>query len=272
MPLATRQFDFLRRLLQQESAIVLDGGKEYLVEARLSPIAESLGLPDVAALLDKLQTAPTADTRRSVVEAMTTNETSFFRDGHPFDALRTNIFPDLLVARAAQARLEIWCAACSTGQEPYSLAILLHELVPDLARWRVRILATDLAERMVTRAREGLYSAAEIGRGMPDHLLQKYFQRDGNRWRVGRQLRSVVEFRQCNLSAPLPQLHAMDLIMLRNVLIYFDVATKRRILEATGRVLAPDGYLCLGTAETTLGICDRYQRVTFGKAVFYRWK
>ncbi|MBX3461816.1 MAG: protein-glutamate O-methyltransferase CheR [Planctomycetes bacterium] len=270
MPLTAQQFEGLRAFVLERSAIVLEPGKEYLVESRLAPLAREFGYASLGDLLLQLGPRANHELCRRVVEAMTTNETSFFRDAHPFEALRTHILPELVGRRRHRRRLDIWCAASSTGQEPYSLAITLLEHVPEAARWQLRIVATDLAEDILARAREGRYSQHDVNRGMPPALLGKYFQREGDGYRVRPEVKRLVEFRQMNLAQPWVGLPPMDLVFLRNVLIYFSVATKKRILENVRSVLAEDGYLCLGAAETTLGVCDAFQRCPIGKAVLYR--
>jgi chemotaxis protein methyltransferase CheR len=270
MTLKPLHLDLLRALVLERSAIVLDAGKEYLVESRLQPLAAKLGYASLDDLLTRMLAGRDEDLRRRVVEAMTTNETSFFRDGHPFEVLHSDVLPQLLAARATRRQLDVWCAASSTGQEPYTIAMTMLEHVPELRRWRVRILATDLAEEMVGRARDGRFSQVEVDRGLPRPLRDKYFRRDGTHWCIAPEVKAMVEFRQMNLATPWPQLPRMDIVFLRNVLIYFDVAVKRRILAAAHTVLASDGWLCLGTAETTLGICDEFERQPIGKAVFYR--
>lgn len=264
------EFDFLKSMLSQQSGIVLEPGKEYLAEARLAPLAQELGAPNTSALLQLARSAAANDVRRRIVEAMTTNETSFFRDLHPFELMRTKILPRLMERRSAARRLEIWCAASSTGQEPYSLAMLLLEHFPALRDWQVRILATDLAEEILAKARDGSYSQLDVSRGLPPEMLGKYFRKDGSRWRIRADVQKLVEFRQLNLAATWPSLPKMDVVFLRNVLIYFSVQTKRLILERMHGQLAADGCLFLGTAETTLGICDAFEREASDRAVLYR--
>jgi chemotaxis protein methyltransferase CheR len=263
-------FEFLKSLLSQQSGIVLEPGKEYLVEARLAPLVQEAGAPGTPELLRLARPQAAAELRRRIVEAMTTNETSFFRDLHPFDLMRTRVLPRLLERRAAVRRLDLWCAASSTGQEPYSLAMLLLEHFPLLRDWQVRILATDLSEETLAKAKEGSYSQMDVSRGLPPALLAKYFDRDGARWRVGPAVRRLVEFRQMNLAAAWPSLPRMDVVFLRNVLIYFAVQTKRQILERMHGQLAADGCLFLGTAETTLGVCEAFDREASERAVLYR--
>lgn len=268
--MTAQEFEYVCRLVRDRSAVVLDAGKEYLVEARLSPLAGQLQLGSVSELIGRLRAGSDGGLTTRVVEAMVTTETSFFRDRHPFEDLRTTVLPDLIGRRAAERRLDVWCAACSTGQEPYSLAILLREHFPELTGWRVNILATDLSADVLGRARAGRYTQLEVNRGLPAPLLMKYFRQHGREWELAADVRRTVEFRELNLAGPWPVLPRMDLIFLRNVMIYFDVDTKRAILERVARLLRPDGYLLLGGAETTLHLDDSFRRVEGLKGGFFR--
>lgn len=260
MTLTDEEIGWVGDLIHRSAALVLEPGKGYLVESRLGPIARAEGL-SVSELIAKLRVADAGPLHQRVVQAMTTNETSWFRDLHPFEALRTTVIPDLIERRRAERSLTIWSAACSTGQEPYSVAMVLLDSFPELASWRVRILATDLSEAAVERGRIGAYSELESNRGLSEAQRAAHFERDGLAWRAGQRLRSLVEFKVMNLIQPWPQLPAMDVVLLRNVMIYFDLETKRRLLERVGRVLRPDGYLFLGNAESTMNVDDRYVRV-----------
>jgi len=207
------------------------------------------------------------------VDAMTTNETSFFRDLHPFETFKRELVPELLKRNEASRTLNIWCAACSSGQEPYTLAMILHDSFPQLrAGWRVQLLAGDLSLEMLRRARAGLFSQLEVNRGLPAPLLVKYFQKDGASWQVKEELRAMIQFHELNLATAWPGLPAMDFVFLRNVLIYFDMEMKRQILRKVRGVLKPDGVLFLGGAETTLNIDEGWERVQSGKTVYYRIK
>ncbi len=261
---------YLRDLVYKRSAIVLESDKDYLVEARLGPIAREEGCADVASLISLMRkdTAPRLPTK--VVEAMTTNETTFFRDTHPFDALTKKLIPTLLKTRATTKTITIWSAACSTGQEPYSIAMLLDETFPELKDWRVRIVATDLASTVLDRARQARYRQLEVNRGLPARLLVKYFDRVESEWQIKESIRRRVDFVQLNLMDNWPHSGKFDIVFLRNVLIYFDVATKQNILRRVRQVLAPDGVLFLGGAETTLHIDPAYEREQFEKSVYYR--
>jgi chemotaxis protein methyltransferase CheR len=263
-------FDYFRTLLRQRSGIVLEDEKKYLVETRLSAVAQREGLASVEDLLAKLQAAPRNGLHEQVIDAMTTNETSFFRDGQPFEALRQEVLPELLQRRARARQLSIWCAAASTGQEPYSLCMLLREHFPALASWNVRILATDLSRAALDRAQQGLYSQVEVNRGLTTRLLGKYFDKRGLEWQLSGDVRRMVEFRQLNLLDPWPTSPPVDIVLLRNVLIYFDVETKKQILVRVRRILRPDGFLFLGGAETTHHLDDAFERIPFDRAGCYR--
>ncbi|TYP88141.1 CheR family methyltransferase [Blastococcus xanthinilyticus] len=269
MSLTATSFDWVRELVRKESAIVLQPGKEYLVEARLLPIARQMGLPDVGKLVDTVRTRPSADDTRKIVEALTTNETSWFRDGDPFTALTSTVLPALLSARGANERLQIWSAACSSGQEPYTIAMLLDDALPNAAS-RVSITATDLSREMVQRTRAGRFSQLEVNRGLPAPMLVRHFTRAGTEWEVSANLRRMVNATECNLAAPLPRMGPFDVVYLRNVLIYFDLPTKQSILRRVRDLMRPDGWLFLGAAETTLGVDDSWERVVIGRSSAYR--
>jgi len=265
--LSTEDLDFVRQLVLARSAIVLDEGKGYLVESRLAPIVRDDGLSSIGELVDLLRRRPRSPLEGRVVDAMTTNETSFFRDVHPFDALPA-IIADLPGGTAGS--LTIWCAACSSGQEPYSIAMTIHEKLPHLAS-RVRILGTDLSPTMVERCRAGRFSQLEVNRGLPARLLVRYFDQEGTDWVAKPQLRSMIDARVGNLAEPLVGVPRSDLVMLRNVLIYFSLETKTEILARIRRdVLKPGGALMLGSSETTHNIDNAYERVEYGRGNCYR--
>lgn len=268
--LGPAEFDFLRGLVRERSAIVLEPGKEYLVESRLVPLLRDRQLPSLATLAAALRADPRGELERAVVEAMTTNETSFFRDHHPFEALQHRLLPELIAARASERRLRFWSNACSSGQEAYSLAMLLAEHFPGLRAWDVSILATDLSRDMVRRTQQASYGQLEMNRGLPAPLLVKYFDRQGTRWQVKPDLRRWVQAREMNLMEGWPPLPRFDVIFLRNVLIYFDLDTKRAILRRARQALRPDGFLLLGSAETTVMVDDAWERVVVGGSVTYR--
>jgi chemotaxis protein methyltransferase CheR len=271
MALTQAAFDYLRVLVRERSAIVLEDQKGYLVEARLGPLARREGFASLDALVDHLRSGRRdGGLHQKVVETMTTNETSFFRDVHPFEQLRLEVLPELMRRRAAERRLDVWCAACASGQEPYSVAMLLREHFPTLAGWDVRVLATDLSLDVLERARQGRYSQAEVNRGLPARLLVKYFVKDGADWQLKDEVRRMVEFRQVNLVGPWPAAPPQDVVLLRNVLIYFDEAARRSVLGKVRRLLRPDGRLFLGSAETTINLDDAFERVQHGRSICYR--
>lgn len=267
----TEEFAFVAQLVRERSAISIGPGKEYLVESRLSPLARASGYPDVNALIGELRRpAGNPRVRDLVVEAMTTNETSFFRDQHPFDALRTHLVPAAVKRNAARRKLAIWSAASSTGQELYSIAMLLDTQFPTLAGWDVRLLGTDLSSDVVAKARAGRYSPLEVNRGLPASLMVQYFDRAGADYAIDEKLRKRCEFQQMNLVAPWPVLPQFDVVFCRNVLIYFEVEVRRMILERIRRVLAPGGFLVLGGSETTVGVAEGFVAARVGSTVVYQ--
>jgi chemotaxis protein methyltransferase CheR len=266
----TPEYDYIRTLVKRSSAMVLDDGKEYLIQARLANLVRQEGVPTIEHLVAKLRERPDGPLHSRVVEAMTINETSFFRDINPFEVIKRQVLPALQKARATNRTINIWSAACSTGQEPYSLAMVLREALPDLATWRVKIHATDLCSQVLEKAKLGKFSQLEVNRGLPAPMLIKHFVQDGTEWAVKPHLRELVEFRQMNLSAPWTGLPPMDVVLMRNVLIYFDVETKRRLLGYLRDVLRPDGYLFLGAAETTFNIDGSFEAVEQGRTIYYR--
>jgi chemotaxis protein methyltransferase CheR len=268
MSLSQPEFTFVSELVRKEASIVLAPGKEYLVEARLIPVARAVGAPNVNEFLADLQRRPDLAKQRRIVDALTTNETSWFRDREPFAALTDVVLPELIKSRASARKVRVWSAASSSGQEAYSLAITLQEALPP--GWSYEIMGTDISTEMVKRAETGQYSQVEVNRGLPASQLVQYFERAGAHWRVTPALRRNVSFRLMNLTAPLPAMQPFDVIFLRNVLIYFDVAVKRTVLQNVARLLRPDGWLFLGAAETTIGIDDCYERVAAGRTSAYR--
>jgi chemotaxis protein methyltransferase CheR len=268
MTLSQTDFSYVSTLVRKEAAIVLAPGKEYLVEARLIPVARQVGAASVAAFLAEMQRRPNVDHQRRIIDALTTNETSWFRDREPFAALTDVVLPELVKSRTTARKLRIWSAASSSGQEAYSLAILLQENLP--AGWTYEIMGSDISTEMVRRAEAGEYSQVEVNRGLPASQLVQYFERAGAHWRITQPLRRNVSFKLMNLTSPLPPMQPFDVIFLRNVLIYFDVATKKSVLRNVARLLRPDGWLFLGAAETTIGIDDNYERVAAGRTSAYR--
>ncbi|MGM0575974.1 MAG: CheR family methyltransferase [Myxococcota bacterium] len=270
MSLSAGDLQYIRDLVRDHAAIVLDDSKEYLVRTRLGPVARTVGEASLPGLVSRLRRERFGGLHETVLEALTTNETSFFRDGRPFELLRTHVLPQILSDRGPSSSLRIWSAASSTGQEPYSIAMLLREHFPDVAPWRVRIRATDLSKQVLERAREGLFTQLEVNRGLPARYLVKYFRREGTAWRVRDEVRSLVRFEALNLARPWPSTRPWDVIFIRNVLIYFGAETKREILRRLRGALAPGGYVFFGGAETPVTLDDAYERVQIDRAVCYR--
>jgi chemotaxis protein methyltransferase CheR len=250
-------YEFLRKLLKERSGLDLSADKQYLVESRLIPLARRAGLTGIAELVAKIKAGSAALTSE-VVEAMTTNETFFFRDKIPFDHLRESILPALVQARAGRRSLRIWCAASSTGQEPYSIAMCVKEFA-GLAGWRVEIVATDLSQEVLEKSKAGIYSQFEVQRGLPIQMLVKYFTQTGELWQLKPDLRAMVQHRQLNLLQDFSQLGTFDVIFCRNVLIYFDQDTKVAVFDRLARMLEADGVLLLGAAESVVGISDAFK-------------
>jgi chemotaxis protein methyltransferase CheR len=269
-PIDEPAFEYVRKLVRDQAAIALEPNKQYLVESRLLPLARRHGWQSVRELVAQLRGRPISDLHAQVVEAMAISETSFFRDGHPFEALAEGVLPSLIAARQTTRTLAIWSAACSTGQEPYSIALLLAERFPQLASWKIQIHATDLSRSALDQAAAGEYTQLEVSRGLPEHLLAKYFAKSGARWSLRPEIRQRVQFTRANLIEPWPRLPPLDIVLLRNVLIYFTPEAKRDILARLKRRLAGDGVLLLGGAETTLGIDDDWRRDSHGKTSLYR--
>lgn len=265
-----QDFDSICRLLRQHSGVALEAGKEYLVEARLAPLIRELRLESIGELIARMRLEPNNGWQRQIVEALVTTESSFFRDHHPFEALQKVVIPDLMNRRSSERRLNIWCAASSTGQEPYSVALLIRESFPELKGWKISLLASDVSRQVLKRAQAGRYNQIEVNRGLPAALLVRHFAQDGTDWELNANIRKMVDFREINLAQTWPALPRMDLILVRNVMIYFDIDTKKTILDKLSRVLRPDGYLLLGGAETTLNLSDYYRRVECLKAGFYQ--
>jgi len=252
-------YEYLRKLLKERSGLDLSADKQYLVESRLVPLARRVGLAGIPELVQKMKGAGADALTAEVVEAMTTNETFFFRDKIPFDHLRETILPELTKARANRRSLRIWSAASSTGQEPYSIAMLVKEAGQALAGWRIEIVATDLSQGVLEKSKAGMFSQFEVQRGLPIQMLVKYFTQVGELWQLNADVRSMVQHRQLNLLQDFSHLGMFDVIFCRNVLIYFDQGTKAAIFERLAKQLEPDGMLVLGAAESVVGITDTFK-------------
>ncbi len=261
-------YRFLQDCVYRDSGIVLDNGKQYLLEARLLPIARQLQLASLDDLCRMLNDSRHAAVRRQVIEAMTTNETFFFRDPAQYDALRNCVIPALVAQRGDTRKMSFWSAAASSGQEAYSLAMLLLEM--GLGDWRIQIQGTDLSSRMVERANAGKYLQIEVNRGLPASYLVKYFTRDGLEWQIKDQVRRMAEFTTFDLRRSLSARGPFDVVFCRNVLIYFDLESKRKILDEIHGTLYRGGYLLLGGSETTLNLTNRFERRLIGQTVLYQ--
>lgn len=267
------EFEYLRGFLRENAAIILDADKHYLAECRLTPLLPSSGFASVQQLLESARRDAPGSLHRKILDAMTNNETWFFRDLTPFDSLRTGILPELMTKRATERRLTVWSAACSSGQEIYSIAMLIREHFPQLLTWDLKLVATDISSRILERAREGRFSQLEVNRGLPARLLARCFTAKKGEWEINPELRRMVTFRPMNLAADgWSEVSGVDVAFVRNVLIYFDVPVKSRILGQVRRAMRRDGYLILGSAETTLNLDDNFERSQVGNSHWYRQK
>ena len=263
-------FEVFATLLKERSGLSLTPEKEYLLQSRLTPVARNHGLEGLEKLAAELRSKRPEPLIREVVEAMTTNESFFFRDGQPFEVFRKTVLPALIEARKSSRRLRIWSAACSTGQEPYSLAMILKEEAAKLSGWRIEILGTDLSSEVLQKARAGVYSQFEVQRGLPIQMLMGYFQQIGEMWQIDAAIRGMVEFKEFNLLGDLRPLGQFDVIFCRNVLIYFDQATKGTVLANMSARLPDDGALFLGAAETVLGLSQSFKPVPGQRGMYAR--
>jgi chemotaxis protein methyltransferase CheR len=261
-------YEFLRKLLKARSGLVLSADKHYLVESRLLPIARKNGLFNLSGLVAKLKGLDAEPLIIEVVEAMTTNESLFFRDKIPFDQFRDTIIPALLAARAESRRIRIWCAAASTGQEPYTLAICLKEMGKELKGWNIGIVASDLSTEVLEKAKSGIYSQFEVQRGLPVLMLIKYFSQVGEMWQIAPEIRAMVKFQPFNLLHDFSSLGTFDVVFCRNVLIYFDQETKIDVLNRIGTIIERDGYLALGGAETVVGLTQAFKPIPTSRGLY----
>ncbi|HLN26009.1 MAG TPA: protein-glutamate O-methyltransferase [Patescibacteria group bacterium] len=260
-------FDFVAKLLKERSGLIITPDKAYLLESRLMPLARQRNLKGLEDIVVKMR-GRDEQLARDVTEAMTTNESFFFRDTKPFDQFRDVVLPQVMAARAAKKSIRIWSAACSSGQEAYTLSMLLKEASAKLAGWRIEIQATDISMEMLEKAKAGLYSQFEVQRGLPIQMLVKYFQKKDESWQIDSGLRAMVQFREFNLLHDLRGLGQFDIVFCRNVLIYFDQPTKTRVLEAISKQMPDDGILYLGGAETVLGISDRFKPMPNQRGIY----
>lgn len=269
---APDELSFVRKLVRDQSGMVLSEDKDYFINSKLRWLARQEHFVSLTELVKQLRDPSNAGLRRAMIEQILVNETCFFRDGHPFEALRSAILPELVRQCDADRELNIWCAATSTGQEPYSVAILLHEAFPELARWSLRLLATDLSDANLERARAGFYTDGEVARGLSEQLRRKYFYRDGDGWRLHDSLRKRIQFVRMNLIGDWSSLPPMDLVLLRNVLIYFDPVTRATILDKLCHTIRDGGYLLLGATESLVDEATGFAPLRAGSTIFYRRK
>ncbi|QDT06943.1 Chemotaxis protein methyltransferase Cher2 [Rubripirellula lacrimiformis] len=263
-------FAAIAKLVSERSAIVVEANKAYLVESRLGPVARENGLSSISELVEKLHRPGSRHLEEQIIDAMTTNETSFYRDAYPFDLLKSKIIPELIEKRSKTKRLTFWSNACSSGQEAYSIAMLIRETFPKLMDWDIRIRATDLSSQVLERARTGIFNQSEVSRGLPMQLLMKYFHRQGVHWQISDDIRKMVKFDTVNLIERWPaSLSSIDVVFLRNVLIYFSPDTKREILSNVRQRICDDGCLFLGGSENTMNLTTEFRRVQIDRAVCY---
>jgi chemotaxis protein methyltransferase CheR len=253
-----QDYAYLSKLLNERSGLQLAGDKQYLIESRLLPVARQNNCGSIGDLVAKLKSFAEEPLRQRVTEAMTINESFFFRDKTPFDRFQDTVLPYMRKMRSATKRMRIWCAAASTGQEPYSLAMMLQQAGEEFAGWKIEIVATDISTEVLEKAKSGLYTQFEMQRGLPIQLLLKFFKQDGDQWRISQELRNMVQFRRHNLLDDFSSLGMFDVIFCRNVLIYFDSKTKQDVLSRVSRALVKDGHLLLGAAETVVGFTNLF--------------
>src|ERR1700678_876342 len=270
MACSDSDYEYLRGLVMEQSANLIDPSRNALFDTRLTPIARLSGAANLQDFVNMLKAGRPAHLHRAVAEAMTINETSFFRDITPFEMLRQVVFPQLIEDRMEKRRLRIWSAASSTGQEAYSLAMLVAEHFPDLAQWDVKIIGTDISRHVVDYAQKGRYRRLEVNRGLPARMLLKYMVREGEEWEVIPRVRSMCEFRYTNLCAPIPQLPEFDLVMLRNVLLYFSKHDRRTLFKEIYQKMVPGGYLVLGNAEQAEDSTNLFEVEFAANCYFYR--
>ena len=261
----------LRRLVHERTGVVLDPSREQFAEMRLGGLATEYGFEALPEVMDALRTEESwGILHRLVVESLAISETSWFRDAHLWEELRETILPELIERRRGVQRLHLWSAACASGQEAYSLAILLHELGSSLDGWDVQLLATDFSQSILKRARAGSFSQIEMNRGLPAMQLVRHFHKTADAWELKPEVRDRVEFRELNLAIPWPVLPQMDIVLMRNVLLYFEPALRQRVLRRLAQTLHPEGILVLGSSETTLTMDDTFEGVPLARTVVYR--
>ena len=268
--IALKDVAYIRNLVRVRSAMVLEPQKTYLLQSRLEPFAKQEGFGSLADLVLQLRQTSYGSLHKRVVEAMTINETSFFRDLVPFQALKERLLPEVIQANCGIKRLHIWCGASSSGQEPYSILLTILRYFPELTSWHIRLIATDLSQEMIKRCQEGRYGPFEVNRGLSPSMLHTYFVRQGMEWKVRDDVRRMIEFREMNLAGCWQTLPIMDLVFMRNVMLYFDRETRKDILRRIRGLLAPHGYVILGGTETTLAVDDHFERIAVNGTSVYR--
>lgn len=272
MPSSETDYAFLRKLVLDRTAKRIDPPRDALFETKLTPLARDAGADDLKGLIELLRVDPTTHLHRAVAEAMTTNETSFYRDLHPYEMLRNKAIPELIAQKAKERRLRIWSAACSTGQEAYSVAMLILEHFPVLKRWDVKVVGTDISRTVLEYAAHGCFRRMEVNRGLPAAMLVKYFQRSGEQWQIAEEVRALCDFRQINLRLPLSQKEEFDIVLLRNVLLYFPEEDRARVFSEVHRQMNPRGFLLLGNSEQAEDFTDRFEVEFTADTYFYRPK
>ena len=270
MQLTNPDIEFLTGIVAECSGNVIAPRQAYMLEQQLAPIAKSVGLNDVPELVRSLRAKANPFLTNRVAEAVTVNETSFFRDVHPFEALKDSIIPELIKRNRSTKSIRFWSAACSCGQEPYTIAMVIRENFPQLKDWKIEIVATDISDEMLEKSRAGEYSQLEVNRGLPVRKLVRFFERKGSAWQTKQELRDIINFKKLNLTNTWPPLGQFDVVFIRNVLIYFDQKMKSEILKRVRRVLRQDSYLFIGSAETTIGLSIPFQREEIDATICYR--
>lgn len=271
MKISSIDFDFIRDIAEKKAGITIDIGKEYLVENRISSISRKYGYASLSNFISHLRDNPfDREIIDETIDALTINETSFFRDFHPFEHLRKSVIPEIIEANKGSRKLSIWSAACSTGQEIYSIAILLSEHFPNLHNWNINLYATDISNTVLERARSGNYTAFEANRGLNDELKKKYFKQDGENLELNEAIRSQVTFQSLNFMEQWKNTNTFDIILMRNVLIYFDTETKRKVLTKVKNCLSPQGHLFLGSSETTYNIDSDWVSIRNNESTSYK--
>ena len=270
MTIKSNDFDYISKVIREECGIILEKGKEYLIETRVTPLMRHENLESIESLVKKIKSETRGDLKQALIESMITNETSFFRDIHPFEILNSKIIPELIEKRKAEEELNIWCGASSSGQEPYSLAIIIKNNFPQINTWKINFLVSDISNKNLKRCKSGIYTQLEVNRGLSPTLLARYFDRKGMEWQVKDELRQVMQFQIINLAGSWPKMLQLDLVMMRNVLIYFSLQMRKKVLGKISKLLKADGYLFLGAAETTINLDKNFERIPFNQSGCYR--